>query len=44
MKPEEVMKTIHQADDYGCREALFTFGEHADETPQVREALHRLGI
>ncbi len=44
LQPETVMKTIHQADDYGCREALFTFGEHADATPQVKEALYSLGF
>ena len=44
MKPEEVMDTIHQADNYDCKEALFTFGEHADETPQVKEELHHLGF
>lgn len=44
MKVEEVMNTIHQADGYGCREALFAFGEHADATSQVKEALDGLGF
>jgi 7,8-didemethyl-8-hydroxy-5-deazariboflavin synthase len=42
LKPQKVMNTIYQADAYGCREALFTFGEHADETPEVKKALHNL--
>ncbi|MGI6464251.1 7,8-didemethyl-8-hydroxy-5-deazariboflavin synthase CofG [Methanobacterium sp.] len=43
MPPQEVMETIHQADEYGCREALFTFGEQADTTPEVEHALKKLG-
>ncbi len=44
MQPEEVMETIRQADVYGCREALFTFGEQADSTFQVKEALENIGF
>jgi FO synthase subunit 1 len=44
MQPQEVMDTIHKADVYGCREALFTFGEQADMTPQVKDALENLGF
>jgi 7,8-didemethyl-8-hydroxy-5-deazariboflavin synthase len=44
MKPTEVMKTLHRADEYGCREALFTFGEHPDEVQQVKMALEELGF
>lgn len=44
MPPEEVMEIIHKADIYGCREALFTFGEQADATPQVKDALEKLGF
>ncbi|MFA0834871.1 MAG: 7,8-didemethyl-8-hydroxy-5-deazariboflavin synthase subunit CofG [Methanobacterium formicicum] len=40
----KVMQTIHEADQYSCREALFTFGEQADATPQVHDALEKLGF
>ena len=43
MYPEEVMKIIGHGHDRGCREALFTFGEHADENPLVLEALKKVG-
>ncbi|MDD1763723.1 MAG: 7,8-didemethyl-8-hydroxy-5-deazariboflavin synthase CofG [Methanobacteriaceae archaeon] len=43
LNPEEVKKIVENGHDHGCREALFTFGEHADESPQVREALHKTG-
>lgn len=44
MKPSEVMKDLILADGYACREALFAFGEHADETVQVARALEDLGF
>ncbi len=44
MPPSEVLKTVREANGYGCREALFTFGEQADETPQVSAALNDLGF
>ncbi len=44
MPPQEVMKTIRKADVYGCKEALFTFGEHADSYPQVQDALEKHGF
>jgi len=44
MPPHEVMTTIHQADVYGCKEALFTFGEQADAIREVKDALERLGF
>lgn len=44
MPPSEVLSTVQDANDYGCREALFTFGEQADETPTVRAALKDLGF
>jgi 7,8-didemethyl-8-hydroxy-5-deazariboflavin synthase len=44
LPPQKVMQTIHEADHYSCREALFTFGEQADTTPQVHDALEKLGF
>ncbi|MBP1946752.1 7,8-didemethyl-8-hydroxy-5-deazariboflavin synthase CofG [Methanobacterium petrolearium] len=44
MHPQEVMDIIRKADDFGCREALFTFGEQADSTPQVKDALEKIGF
>lgn len=43
LDPEEVRKIVHHGHNLGCREALFTFGEHADENPLVLEALHNMG-
>lgn len=43
MDPEEVMKIVCNGHDHGCREALFTFGEHADENPLVLNALKKIG-
>lgn len=44
MPPSDVMNTIRKADVYGCREALFTFGEQADTSPQVQDALEKFGF
>ncbi|MCE5213914.1 MAG: 7,8-didemethyl-8-hydroxy-5-deazariboflavin synthase CofG [Methanobacterium sp.] len=44
MKTSEVMETLFKADKYACREALFTFGEGADEFPEVRHALDKEGF
>ena len=44
MQPSEVMGVIEKANAYGCREALFTFGEHADQFHLVKEALDVLGF
>jgi FO synthase subunit 1 len=43
MDPEEVMKIVHNGHEHGCHEALFTFGEHADENSLVLEALNKIG-
>ncbi len=39
MRTGEVLNTLFKADEYACHEALFTFGEGADEFPEVRHAL-----
>jgi len=44
LPPHKVMQTIHESDQYSCREALFTFGEQADAAPQVHDALEKLGF
>lgn len=44
MKPGQVMQMVKNADSLKCREALFTFGEHADETDLVMKALNHLGF
>ncbi len=43
LDPEEVNKIITNGHNHGCREALFTFGEHADNDPLVLEALNKVG-
>lgn len=43
MKPSEILKILKKADEYKCREALFTFGERPDEIQEVRSALLKLG-
>ncbi len=44
LDPDEVMNIIGNGHKYGCREALFTFGERADENPLVVEALNKIGF
>lgn len=43
METAEVTEILKKADNYGCHEALFTFGEGADEFYEVKVALERLG-
>ena len=41
---EEVLSTLKEAEKYGCKEALFTMGEDADEEEAVKERLEKLGF
>lgn len=43
MKPEEVIPILENGVKAGCTEALFTFGESAEELPEYREWLEALG-
>jgi FO synthase subunit 1 len=43
LDPKEVLKIVTCGQNYGCKEALFTFGEHADENPLVLQALKKVG-
>ncbi len=43
MKPEEVIPILENGVKAGCTEALFTFGEYAEELPEYREWLDTLG-
>lgn len=38
----EIFDILNEADKYGCKEALFTFGERPDETEEVKIALEEL--
>ncbi len=40
---EEVLAELKEAEKYGCKEALFTFGEDADEEEAVRLKLKEYG-
>ena len=40
---DEVLETLKEAEMYGCKEALFTFGEDADEEEIVKEKLAEYG-
>ena len=40
---EEVLNDLKEAEKYGCKEALFTFGEDADEEEAVRLKLAEYG-
>lgn len=40
---EEVLEELKIAEEYGCKEALFTFGEDADEEKVVLERLNEFG-
>lgn len=44
MEKAEVMAMVEQADKHACHEALFTFGEGADEFFEVRHALDEQGF
>ena len=44
MDKSEVMNIVERADRYNCHEALFTFGEGADEFPEVYHALDKQGF
>jgi FO synthase subunit 1 len=43
MKPDEVENILHQGKDYGCTEALFTFGERPQEDPEYLKRLRVIG-
>ena len=40
---EEVLESLKEAESYGCKEALFTFGEDADEEKIVKDKLIEYG-
>lgn len=42
-KKEETLKTVKEGEKYGCKEALLTFGEDADEEEIVQNHLDKLG-
>ncbi|HEY0196581.1 MAG TPA: 7,8-didemethyl-8-hydroxy-5-deazariboflavin synthase CofG [Methanobacterium sp.] len=44
MEKSEIMAMVVEADKYACHEALFTFGEGADEFFEVRHALDKQGF
>lgn len=41
MKKEEVLQMVHKAEQLNCTEALFTFGESADEYDEIMDILNR---
>lgn len=43
MKPEEVISVLENGVRAGCTEALFTFGERAEEVPGYGEMLEEIG-
>ncbi len=43
MNKQDVFKQLHEANKYNCTEALFTFGESADEIDVVKEKLNDYG-
>lgn len=40
---EEILEELKTAEEYGCKEAMFAFGEDADEEAIVLERLHSFG-
>lgn len=44
METREVKEILKKADEYACHEALFTFGEGADEFYEVKHALDKMGF
>ena len=43
MEKEEILATLKEAEKYGCKEALFTMGEDADNEEAVKLRLEKLG-
>lgn len=43
MFPSEVLSILKRASVYGCKEALFTFGERPEENEKVQNLLDKLG-
>ncbi|MDK2929544.1 MAG: 7,8-didemethyl-8-hydroxy-5-deazariboflavin synthase [Methanococcus sp.] len=43
LKMDEMKEILTKADTFGCREALFTFGENVDENEKVKEELKKMG-
>lgn len=43
MKPEEIIPILKNGVKAGCTEALFTFGEYAEEVPEYKKWLKELG-
>ena len=43
MDKEEILATLKEAEKYGCKEALFTMGEDADNEKAVQNRLEKLG-
>ncbi|MBR2558682.1 MAG: 7,8-didemethyl-8-hydroxy-5-deazariboflavin synthase subunit CofG, partial [Methanobrevibacter sp.] len=43
LERQEVLATLREAEKYGCKEALFTFGEDADEEEIVQLKLQEYG-
>lgn len=43
LAPDDIMRRLKKAESYGCREALFTFGEAADQLEPVKNQLEKLG-
>ena len=43
MEPEEIIPILKNGVKAGCTEALFTFGEYAEEVPEYRKWLKELG-
>ena len=39
----EILESLKEAEEYGCKEALFTFGEDADEEEIVKDKLKEYG-
>lgn len=44
MKPARLMKILKTADNFKCKEALFAFGEHADNEEIVKNELEKFGF
>lgn len=44
MNYDQIFSILKEADKWGCKEALFTFGERADEFDEVMLALEDLGF
>lgn len=44
MFPEDIISNLKKSEKYGCKEALFTFGERSDQIKDIKIVLEKIGF